>query len=151
MKFANCYTLKEERDRNTATFNTEPTMTQVADASETNINVIMAKYKNTGQLPRVLAEPLFGDFQNAPDYRAAVEAVNAANEAFLEIPAQVRAQFGNDPGEFIKFANNKENRDQLEKWGLINPKPTPTIDERNAATLGEIRDALKPTKPEEKK
>ncbi|QXP08295.1 MAG: internal scaffolding protein [Arizlama microvirus] len=145
MKFATAYTLKEEREKAWATDNKEPTMTQKADASETDINVIMAKYQKTGQLPKVLTTPLFGDFTNAPDYREAVEAVNAANEAFMEIPAKIRMRFGNDPGEFMKFASDPANRDELSKLGLTREPPKPTLEETNGATLREIRDALKPT------
>jgi len=149
MKFATPYTAKEERNFFSGTINNEPSMTQVADASETNINVIMARYEKTGQLPKVLAEPLFGDFTETPDYRQAVEAVNAAHEAFMEIPAKVRAQFGNDPAEFIKFATDPNNKEQLDKWGLTEPAKQPTLAEKSLNSLNEIKDALKTT-PKEK-
>lgn len=148
MKFATQYTLKEERDHNWATINDEPSMTQVADASETNINIIMAKYEKTGQLPRVLVQPLFGDFSQAPDYREAVEIVNAAHDAFMEIPAKIRAQFGNDPAEFMKFAGDPNNKEELARMGLTNPPPVPTLEQTTVNTLTEIRDALKPKPPE---
>jgi len=150
MKFATAYTQKDEREKAFVTINNEPSMTQVADASETNINVIMAKYQKGGTLPRVLTEPLFGDFTNELDYRQAVETVNAAHEAFMEIPAKIRAQFGNDPNEFIKFCANPENKQELLKMGLTDPPKAPTMEETTIITLGEIRDALKP-KPEEGK
>jgi len=156
MKFANTLMTKEERvalngGLDYATTNNEPTMTQVADASETNINVIMAKYQRTGQIPKVLAQPLFGDFTEAPDYRTAVEAVNAAHEAFMEVPAKIRAQFGNDPSEFIKFCSDPANKDQLDKMGLTQPPAPPTMEAQTVNTLTEIRDALKPKEPKEPK
>lgn len=143
MKFANAYTPKAERaDPRWVTVNEEPTMTQQSDANETDINVIMAKYQQTGQLPRVLTEPLFGDFTDAPDYRTAVETINAANAAFMEIPAKIRAQFGNDPAEFMKFAGDPKNKEELQKLGLLKDAPKPTIEQ-------ETLEAIKALKPQE--
>lgn len=142
MKFATVYTQKDERDHNWSTVNNEPTMTQKADASETNINVIMAKYNKTGQLPRVLAQPLFGDFSEELDYRTAVERINSAHDAFMEIPANIRQRFGNDPTEFMKFCADENNAEEMAKLGLTNPKPTPTIDQ-------ELLQAIKDLKPKE--
>ena len=140
MHFAHTYSLPEELSDTFATFNDEPSMTQQADAKDCDINVIMARYQQTGQLPQVLQEPLFGDFTNPMDFREMNEKLREAEEAFLEIPPQIRAQFGNDPGEFIKFCTDEKNREQLEKWGLTQPKPEPTIEEQ---TLNAIKD-LKP-------
>lgn len=139
MNFANAYTLKEERD-DFRTVNNEPSMTQQADRMDTDINVIMARYEKTGQLPRILTQPLYGDFTNVPTYRESVERIQAADAAFMEIPAKIRAEFDNDPQKFIEFATNPENTEQLTKWGLTKPKPEPTIAERQLAAL----EALKP-------
>lgn len=144
MKFATQYTLKEEREGNFSTYNDEPTMTQQGDAEGTNINVIMAKYTKTGQMPQLIAQPLFGDFTDMPDYRQAIERIRDAEDAFLQVPAKVRARFGNDPGEFIKFASNPDNKAELIQMGLTKPTPAPTIDEQ---TLNAIRE-LKPKEPD---
>lgn len=144
MNFANAYTLKDERGHNWATYNTEASMTQQADAKDADINVIMAKYQVTGQMPQVLMQPLFGDFTETPDYRKAVEIIREAEEAFLEIPAKIRAQFGNDPGEFIKFATDPANKQELTKLGLTKPPEPKTIHEQ---TLEAIQ-ALKPQEKE---
>lgn len=143
MKFANAYTLKEEREKSYATVNNEPSMTEQSPAHDADINVIMQKYSKTGQIPRVLAEPMYGDFSNPISYADAVLTVRAAEEAFMQIPAKVRMQFGNDPGEFIKFATNPENKEELKKLGLTKPTPEPTIEQQ---TL----EAIKSLKPQEK-
>lgn len=140
MNFANAYTQKDERGKNWATVNTEDSMTQQADAKDADINVIMAKYQVTGQMPQVLMKPLFGDFSDTPDYRKAVETIREAEEAFLQIPAKIRAQFGNDPGEFIKFATDPNNKEELTKMGLTKPPEEPTLEQQ---TLEAIK-ALQP-------
>lgn len=115
-------------DKILATFNTEDSLTVQADAKDCDINIIMDRYTKTGQLPQVTAlQPLFADFSEIADYRQALEAVNAAKEAFLTVPAAIRAQFGNDPTAFVNYATNPDNIEQMRKWGLANPaKPSDT-------------------------
>jgi len=144
MKFTGPFTLPEHRSRPATDFYDDPGMTEKSHADECNINVIMAKYQQTGQLPQLVMKPLFGDFTETPDYRQAVETIREAEEAFLQIPAKIRLQFGNDPGEFIKFCSDEKNAEQLTKWGLTNPAPTPTIEQQ---TL----EAIKALKPQETK
>lgn len=140
VKFITPYTHTDARSERFATKNEQPSLTQQSDAAETDINLIMSRYQQTGQLPQRLTQPLFGDFTTVPDYRQAVEAINAANEAFMQIPAKIRGQFGNDPAEFIKFASNPENKEELQKMGLLAEAPQPTLAEQ---TLTAIKD-LKP-------
>lgn len=138
MKFATAYTLPKDRSR-PATINTEDTMTQQADANDTDINVIMARYNQTGQLPEVLTEPMFGDFTGTLDYATAVSAIRVAEEAFLEVPAKIREQFGNDPGAFIKFASDPQNKDRLKEMGLLKETPPPTIAEQTLNAIKELK------------
>lgn len=144
MKFATPYTLKEERSKSYATINNEPSMTEQAPAADADINIIMQKYSKTGQMPRLIGEPMYGDFTATITYGDAVLAVRAAEESFLQIPAKVRAQFGNDPGEFIKFATNPENAEELRKLGLTKPTPPPTIEEQTLAAIRDLKPQEKP-------
>jgi len=130
-------------DTDFAVRNDDPSKTQQSDARDTDINVIMKRYEQTGQLPAALGSPLFGDFTNAPDYRQAVEAVNTAHEAFMQIPAKVRAQFNNDPQQFIEFATNPANAEELLKMGLAKAPPP------KETTLDDINQSLKDMKPKE--
>lgn len=138
MKFSHTYTPNKDRFR-PSTVNEEPTLTQKSDAKDADINVIMAKYKKTGQLPKVLLEPMYGDFSEMPDYRASVTAIQQAEEAFLQVPAKIRAQFGNDPGEFIKFATDPNNKDKLKEMGLLKPEAPPTIEEQTLTAIRELK------------
>lgn len=143
MKFTHAYTPPGQRVRR-ATKNTEPSLCEESHATETDINVIMSRYERTGQLPQVLGQPLFGDFTEMPDYRQAVTQIRQAEEAFLEVPAKVRALFGNDPAEFIKFCSDPGNKAELEKLGLTRAPPDPSIEEE---LLQAVKD-LKPPPPQ---
>lgn len=100
----------------------EPTRTQQHQADETDINLIVRRYIQTGVLPQAALEPLYGDFETL-DFHTAQNRLRAAQEAFLRIPAEIRARFENDPGKFIEFASNPENADELVKLKLRDPPP----------------------------
>ncbi|AXH74209.1 MAG: internal scaffolding protein [Microviridae sp.] len=125
MKFATPYTAKT-RDTSFATMNLAESMTVQADAKDLDINVIMSRYSQTGQLPRVnSAQPSYGDFTDVGDYRQCLERVSAAKEAFDHLPARVRKRFANDPAQFLEFVQDPKNAEEIEKLGLTKPKEAP--------------------------
>lgn len=125
MKFQTPYTHDQSRSKDFATINTEDSMTQQDDAKDCDINIIVARFTKTGQLPQLQQSPLGGDFTNALDFRECQQKLHDANMAFAEIPAKIRSRFNNDPAEFIEFASNQENLDELRKLGLANPAAPP--------------------------
>lgn len=134
-----------QADRRNATINREPSMTQQSNADEANLNVIMDRYLSTGQLPQVRADAIQGDFTSVFDYRTAVEAIRDSNDAFQELPAEIRKKFGNDPGNFIEFASNPDNLEELRKMKLADPLPPAET------TLADINETLKGLKPGDSK
>ncbi len=95
---------------------------------EANINTIVRRFNLTGQLPTDLRVPQYGDFTEVKDFRGAMEAVRQASETFMELPADVRMRFDNDPQKFLEFCGavdekgNLENIDEMRKLGLAVPK-----------------------------
>lgn len=89
-------------------------------ADECDINLIMARYRKTGQLPvnAKAASLRYGDFSQVPDFMQMQDKILAAHELFEALPATVRKQFDNNPGEFIAAAHTKEGRELLVKFGL---------------------------------
>lgn len=103
-----------------------PGRTKQAFKKECDVNTIMAKYKKTGLLPRLISrEPRYGDFSAAVDYQAAMNTVIFAQEQFAALPAKVRGRFGNDPRQFLEFAENPENAEEMRKMGLMKPQEAP--------------------------
>lgn len=97
-------------------------------AKECDINEIMANYKRTGVVSHVNeARPQYGDFANLPDLHRAMEIFNAAEAAFMQLPAAVRKEYDNDPQSFVTFVQAAESEEDLAKlrsFGLLNvPKP----------------------------
>ena len=100
--------------------------TEQAHRQETNINTIVSRYQRTGLLPVAAGSPRYGDFTGVVDYHSAVDAVHAAEDAFLSLPADVRKRFRNDPGELLAFLEDEGNRAEAVALGLIVP-PEPDL------------------------
>jgi phage internal scaffolding protein len=96
-----------------------------SQANDTDINVIMRKYAQTGLLPNVTNPPTYGDFEGVEDYQSALHVVMEAQKAFNQLDADVRRKFNYDPGEFVEFAENPANVEEMRKWGLALPKTQP--------------------------
>lgn len=100
-----------------------PSLTRQEFADECDINVIMARYEKTGQLPANNAEPMYVDFTSVPtNLMDTMRFMDEAQAAFMTLPAKVRKEFDNDPAMFVDFAGDPENLDQMRAWGLA---PTP--------------------------
>lgn len=75
---------------------------------ECDINHIIAQYTKTGQLPGLVKDnPQYGDFASVPDFQAAMDIVVQAQETFDALPAQVRAECGNNPEVFLDRVRDK--------------------------------------------
>lgn len=94
-------------------------------AEEADINTIVKRFGLTGQLPSDVRMPVSGDFTEITDFHQAMNAVRQAEESFMEMPAHVRARFNNDPGLFVDFCMDDNNREEAVKLGLVPPKAVP--------------------------
>lgn len=104
----------------------EPTLTQQQFKDEADINTIVERFHITGHIPENVRQPTYGDFTGIKDYQSALHALSQADEAFMEMPAEVRFRFNNDPGEFVEFCSNPANKDEWAKLGLTKTPTQPT-------------------------
>ena len=72
------------------------------------------------------------DFIEAMDFHEAQNALLEATNSFMELPAQVRAKFENDPAALIQYLEadldengSKERQEFMGKYGLAKPSATP--------------------------
>lgn len=94
-------------------------VTQQQFAEEVDINTIVKRFGLTGELPNGVAMPVSGDFTGVADFQSAMNVVRQAQEAFMELPAEVRYRFSNDPARVVEFLDNPENRDEAIKLGIV--------------------------------
>lgn len=85
---------------------------------ECDINTIVRRFGVTGMLPTAARLPTYGDFDGVSDYHSALEALRSADEAFYDLPADVRSRFKNDPGAFVDFCSDPANLPELRSMGL---------------------------------
>lgn len=91
-----------------------------------DINLIMAKYNETGILPRTNPmTPQYGDYSNVPDYMAAQQIVIDAQDAFASLPSAIRDRLGNDPLNMVTFLNDPANAEEAALLGLTEPLVQP--------------------------
>lgn len=107
----------------TAHFSSEPSLTKQEFTAECDINTIMARFVSSGYDPTVLPmtsrKAIYGDFTAAPEsYHAALNYVKGTERAFMELPADIRARFDNDPQKFLNFVDNPDNQQELIDMGL---------------------------------
>lgn len=104
----------------------DPSLAQQNFKDECDINHIVKQFGLTGELPGKPLSPQYGDFTGVLDYHSAVNAVLAAQDDFMELPAQMRSRFDNDPAKLIDFLSNEGNREEAIKLGLVAEKTIST-------------------------
>lgn len=113
----------------------EPSLTQQHFAKDADLNTIVKRYGITdGAIPPAALNPeYFGDFTDAVDFREHLDRVKNAEDRFNALPADLRAQFGNDMVQLHDWVMNPANAEEAVTLGLLQkqeklPPPTPTRD-----------------------
>lgn len=105
---------------------TQPTLAQQHSKDEVDINNIMKRYRKTGIIDHVAKHQGNYGENDGIDYHQSMNIIRRADEMFLELPSQVRKEFGNNPAEFLDFVDNPANIEKLREMGLTNTPITPT-------------------------
>lgn len=76
--------------------------TKQSSQHETDINVIMGKYLQTGDVS-IFNQRVgdYGDVSEIGDYAECQAVLKNAQESFATLPAKIRDAFANDPGELV--------------------------------------------------
>ncbi len=101
----------------------DPSLAQQHMKDECDINVIVERFGVTGRIPVTAIEPSYGDFSGVGNYHDALNRIKAADEAFMALPAKIRARFDHDPNALLQFLQNDDNRNEAIEIGLIDGEP----------------------------
>lgn len=98
-----------------------PGLTKQSHKNDSDINLIMSKYKKTGVINFVNNRQ--AEYMEVPDtdFQTAMNTITEANQMFAEMPAALRKKFGNDPGNFLSFVHDPKNLDEIYELGLVEP------------------------------
>lgn len=109
----------------------DPVLTKQEFAKDCDVNVIIARCVKSGlPLPSAVAEPLFADVTQIGSYADCVRRVTVARDSFMQLPAELRSEFGNDPANLISFIADPANRPKAIELGLI---AKPVVDDKAVA------------------
>lgn len=98
-----------------------PSMTEQHHKKACDINTIMAKYRKTGLIDHMSThQPTYGDVTGA-DFETAQKLVAEQKSIFQDLPAAVRAEFDNDPAQYLALVETDEGVDELRS--ILYPPP----------------------------
>lgn len=122
-------------------------LTQQQFKDDCDVNLIMAKFMKTGQVTHWNSKSgVYGDFTEIPSYHEAMQTITQAQDAFMQLPAEVRLKFNNDPQQLMDYLNDPQKVEESVKLGLREWKKNPEHNE----TLEEIKDMNKHMKESKK-
>lgn len=108
------YDLQEASDA-TAIGPGGPSLTVQSMSEDADLNIMLKRFKVTGQMPETVRLPQYGDFSGITDFQSALNAVIEAEDNFLELPAELRARFQNNPQLLLDFVENPGNIAEVKK------------------------------------
>lgn len=107
----------------------DETRTQQQFKEECDINTIIDRFGIGAVIPENPSVPLQSEFLEVFDYQSALNKLIEADQAFMEYPAAIRAQFQNDAGKFVEFVSDPDPDDakkaKLREWGFLKPQTAP--------------------------
>lgn len=109
----------------------QPSMTKQSFVAECDINNIVRDFTQHGMVTHInekAQQGAFVDLPDALDFQQALEIARAGEAAFMQLPAQVRKRFDNNPAAFLDFLQDEANRDEAIELGLIE-RPVPKAPE----------------------
>lgn len=126
----------------------DPSLAVQSQKDEADINYIVKRFGLTGQLPSNIRIPTYGDFTGITDYQSALNAVIAAEDSFMKLPADLRQRFNNDAGEFVEFCSDPKNQEEINKMGLGSKKAAAAIEGAATASTSAAEKSEKKQAPE---
>lgn len=109
-------------------------LTQQHFAQEADVKNIIKQYDRTGLIANVnRGVAKYGDYSEVNEYAENLRMVQAAQASFMELPAEIREKFGNDPGNFFEFATDPKNHEAMVNLGLAE-RPVEAVVEETSAT-----------------
>lgn len=120
------YDLAEEEraGNNAATVNDEPSLTQQQFTADTDLNEIMRRYGVTDRAIQPAAYPNGVPVVDLSEYaglelRDLMDQIRTAQEAFANLPAEIRRRFDNNPEELWTYVANPANQEEAVSLGLL--------------------------------
>lgn len=136
-------------DRRRVVVHTGPGKTEQAHKRETDMNYILKEYAKTGFMKHSKEHQGRYDDVSVQSFQEAMFTVTSAQSMFNELPAAVRKRFMNNPAEFLGFVQNPENKEEMQRMGIL--KGNDGVDITGAPVMAPTEDDVrKAARPPEK-
>lgn len=140
-------TISERKARGAILFNNDPGLTEQSHAESCDINHIMASYIKSGQVPVMANQvPRYDDFSSVKDFHSALNLVIQGEEAFAQLPANVRKEYDHDPANFLIALEDPTQRAKLIELGVfqevVAPIASPIIEPLVGAPIAAAKAAV---------
>ncbi|AXL15232.1 internal scaffolding protein [Microviridae sp.] len=113
---------------------TAKSMTEQCHLDEVKIQNVVSRARKQGFADHLSQYGgTYGDFCSAPDFHTAQTIIAEARSMFATIPAEIRAQFYNDPAQFLEFMQEPKNREKIEAFGFTTDHLPEVADDQKPA------------------
>lgn len=132
----------EQRENGTLRVSKEfnnPSLCEQTHRDRVNINSIMRRARKGIPVPLYGREATYGDFTTGEDYQQCLDKMCQAERDFMQLPAEVRDRFENDPKQLIEFMADPENAKEAVELGLAEVRLA-------TSTLTDVVEAIKEAK-----
>lgn len=130
-----------ETRRSRIDFKKDKGLTEQSHKDSCDIRNIMRKYEKTGVLDHNAKHAgRYMDMPTPVDFKEAMDIIASANSMFESVPAEIRADFNNNPATFLAFMQNAENREKIKEYGFdVSHIPEPAVKAaENPTEVGEV-------------
>jgi len=141
-------TIYEDGYVDVSTVNDEPSKTRVELQDQCDINLIIKKYQETGEITHIdnRKKGVYADLSQVKDFQGMLDTVMFAEEAFMGMPSSTRERFGNDPASLINFLSDPRNMEEAQRLGLVEIQSTQPLEpQKNEQTKQTKKQAPKAT------
>jgi len=90
---------------------------------ECDINVLMRRHHKGQSITQNARTPQYLDVSGVQDFHASVNFLQATQEVFDQLPAEVRKEFANDPQAMLEFIQDENNRERAQELGILETPP----------------------------
>jgi len=106
-------------DMGKSTVDTGKGLTEQAHKSECDMNYILREYTKTGLIKHAKNNEGRYDDVTGIDFQTAMDTVVNVQNLFNDLPGQIRKRFNNDPEGFLDFCHDENNREEMQKMGIL--------------------------------
>lgn len=139
-------TIRENGSRRVMTHNLDPSKTDQSFADEIDVNDIIRKHQQTGQITHLAkVAGQYSDVSEIPDLDIALQQIMDADKAFRDLPSALRTKFQNKPENMLRYLSDPANFQEAIDLGLKSGVKTADLPKPEAtAPVKEVTDGKTP-------